>query len=220
MDSGTWWPDGDNSVGRLPLSALEHADYCLRQAALIHIDGVFTDDARTVSGTLAHQIVHELKNPLPRSEAAARTVTGVPVWSDRLGLYGVCDAVDVSPSTVTPVEHKVGRYVPGGPGDVQAAAQAICLEEMLGTEVRTAWIFSYTDRRRHRIDVSMALRSRVESLAETLRAVLAASRLPEAVNDRRCVRCSLRHDCLPNLGPAVLAAPDLFTLPSAHNIDD
>ena len=35
MDSGSWWPDGDASAGRIPLSALEHADYCLRQAALI-----------------------------------------------------------------------------------------------------------------------------------------------------------------------------------------
>ena len=44
MDSGSWWPDDDTSAGRIPLSALEHADYCLRQAALIHVDGVFADD--------------------------------------------------------------------------------------------------------------------------------------------------------------------------------
>jgi CRISPR-associated exonuclease Cas4 len=37
MDSGSWWPDGDTSAGRIPLSALEHADYFLRQAALIHV---------------------------------------------------------------------------------------------------------------------------------------------------------------------------------------
>jgi len=86
MDSGPWWPDGDTSAGRIPLSALEHADYCLRQAALIHVDGVYADDARTVSGTLAHQNVHEMKNPAARSEAATRILTGVPVWSHRLGL--------------------------------------------------------------------------------------------------------------------------------------
>jgi hypothetical protein len=46
---------------------------------MIHIDGIFLDDARTVSGTLAHKNVHELKIPLPRSDASTRTVTGVPV---------------------------------------------------------------------------------------------------------------------------------------------
>lgn len=183
MDPGPWWPDGDAGPGRIPLSALEHADYCLRQAALIHVDGTSTDDARTVSGTLAHQTVHELKNPLPRSESSTRIVTGVPVWSDRLGLYGICDAVEVSPSGATPVEHKIGRYVPGGPADVQAAAQAMCLEEMLGAVVTTGWIFSHADRRRHRVDVSAALRSRVEELTATVSIVLGASRLPEPVNE-------------------------------------
>ena len=79
MDPGSWWPDGDATAGRIPLSALEHAGYCLRQAALIHADGVFADDARTVSGTLAHQNVHEMKNPAARSETATRIFTGVPV---------------------------------------------------------------------------------------------------------------------------------------------
>ena len=79
MDCGSWWPDGDASAGRISLSALEHADYCLRQAALIHVDGVFANDARTVSGTLAHHNVHEMKNPVARSEAATRILTGVPV---------------------------------------------------------------------------------------------------------------------------------------------
>ena len=92
MDPGSWWPDGDATAGRIPLSALEHAGYCLRQAALIHADGVFADDARTVSGTLAHQNVHEMKNPAARSETATRILAGVPVWSHRLGLYGICDA--------------------------------------------------------------------------------------------------------------------------------
>ena len=95
---------------------------------------VFADDARTVSGTLAHQNVHEMKNPAARSEAATRILTGVPVWSDRLGLDGICDAIEISPGTALPVEHKIFPYVPGGPADVQAAAQALCLAEMLGID--------------------------------------------------------------------------------------
>src|SRR5262245_54487719 len=44
----TWWPDGDINAGRIPVSALEHYAYCPRQAALIHIDGAWTDDEDTV----------------------------------------------------------------------------------------------------------------------------------------------------------------------------
>jgi CRISPR-associated exonuclease Cas4 len=220
MDSRSWWPDGDAGAGRIPLSALEHADYCLRQAALIHVDGVFLDDARTVSGTLAHRKVHELTNPSPNSEAGTRTVTGVPVWSERLGLYGICDAVEVSASSVLPVEHKIGPYHPGGPADVQAAAQAVCLAEMLGVAVPVACVFSHADRRRHRVEVTSALTVRIDELAAAIRQILGASHLPEAVHRQWCRRCSLRHDCLPNLASAVAAAPDPFTVPLAESLDD
>ncbi len=220
MKAGSWWPDGDTGAGRIPLAALEHADYCLRQAALIHVDGIFADDARTVSGTLAHQTVHELRNPLPRSPAGTRTYTGVPVWSDRLGLYGICDAVEMSEGPVLPVEHKIGPYVPGGPADVQATAQALCLAEMLGAEVPAACVFSYADRRRHRVEVTATLKSRVEEVAAAIRTVFDSSHLPEAVSDRRCRRCSLRHDCLPDLVSAVAAAADPFAVPPAGDLDD
>jgi CRISPR-associated exonuclease Cas4 len=220
MEAGLWWPDGDTDAGRIPLAALEHADYCLRQAALIHIDGVFLDDARTVSGTLAHQNVHELKNPAPRSQASLRVVTGVPVWSDRLGLYGICDAVEMSATSVLPIEHKIGPYHPGGPADVQAAAQALCLAEMLSIDVPAACVFSHADRRRHRVQISATLSSRVEELTTAVRVVLGMPQLPGAVHGPRCRRCSLRHDCLPKLVSAAAAAPDPFAVPSAESLDD
>jgi CRISPR-associated protein Cas1 len=117
-----------------------------------------------VSGTLAHQNVHKLKNPLPKSETGSRMITGVPVWSERLALYGICDAVEITGAAVLPVEHKIGPYVPGGPADLQAAAQAAGLAEMLGTSVPAACVFSYADRRRHRVEVTPALISRIEEL--------------------------------------------------------
>jgi len=52
-----------------------------------------------------------------------------------LGLYGICDAIEISSDTALAVEHKIGPYVPGGPADVQAAAQALCLTEMLALPV-------------------------------------------------------------------------------------
>jgi CRISPR-associated exonuclease Cas4 len=142
------------------------------------------------------------------------------VWSARLGLYGICDAVEVTATTAVPVEHKVGRYVPGGPADVQAAAQAICLSEMQDDlAVPHAAVFSYADRRRHTVPLTDDLLARVEHTTEAIRAVLRADRLPAAVEDRRCRACSLRDDCLPGLDPAVVADTDLFAVRPLGNWD-
>lgn len=210
MPAATWWPGGDDCAGRIPLSALEHYAYCPRQAALIHVDGVYDDNSDTVRGTLAHETVHT-PSPPPRSRAdGPRLVTGMPVWSERLNLYGICDGVEITGRRVVPVEHKIGPYVAGGPADVQAAGQALCLREMLDADVPHAEVFSHTDRRRHRVQLTDALVARVERIAAELLDILADTALPPAVNDKRCRRCSLRHDCLPTL----VADPpggDLFT---------
>ncbi|MBL7499884.1 CRISPR-associated protein Cas4 [Frankia sp. CNm7] len=214
MTTPPWWPGGDTHASRIALSALEHHRYCARQAALIHLDGIFTDNVDTVRGTAAHSHVHQAparhRTPVP---AGGRLLTGVPVWSDRLGLYGICDAVEVTTNAVVPVEYKIGRYVPGGPADIQAAAQAICLTEMQPLPVPHAAVFSYADRRRHTITLTEDLLALVEQTADEVRAILAADRLPTAVADSRCRRCSLRTDCLPELARSVTAstATDLYT---------
>jgi len=191
------WPGADDHAGRIALSALEHYDYCPRQAALIHLDGVYTDNLDTTRGTLAHERVHTPTPPPYRPPAGTRILTGVPVWSDRLGLYGICDAVELTGTTIVPVEHKIGRYKPAGPADVQAAAQALCLRETQPLQVPHAAVFSYTDRRRHHIELTDSLLQRVEDIAALAHAMLREARLPDAVNDSRCTRCSLKHDCLP-----------------------
>ncbi|MEV0569285.1 CRISPR-associated protein Cas4 [Dactylosporangium sp. NPDC050588] len=203
----TWWPDGDDNAGRIPLSALEHYAYCPRQAALIHVEGVFTDDVNTVRGNLAHERVDR---PGVRATAAPgyRQHYAVPVWSAALGVYGRCDVVEIGHGRAVPVEHKIGRYQPGGPADVQVAAQAHCLREMLDLDVPHGEVFTHADRRRHRVDLTRELLAAVTDTVTALRAVLTAPNLPRPVADRRCRRCSLLDDCLPH----ALAGPvDLYT---------
>ncbi|OAA19955.1 CRISPR-associated exonuclease, Cas4 family [Frankia sp. EI5c] len=211
MTEGPRWPGGDVHAGRIALSALEHHAYCARQAALIHLDGVFTDNVDTARGNVAHANVHtdpaRHRGALP---AGGRLLTGVHVWSNRLGLYGVCDAVQITRTSVIPVEHKVGRYVPGGPADIQAAAQALCLAEMQPLPVPHAVIYSYAERRRHTVDLTDEMVRRVEETTRQVRAMLATARLPPAVADRRCRGCSLNADCLPELDPPTAALADLF----------
>ena len=192
----SWWPDGDDNASRIPISALEHYAYCPRQAALIHIEGVFTDDVNTVRGHLAHERV-DRPGIRATSTPGTRQHYAVPVYSQVLGLYGRCDVVEIGHGTAVPVEHKIGTYRPGGPADLQAAAQALCLRETLDLQVPYAQVFTHADRRRHRVDLTTDVIDTITRIVTELRTILTAPQLPAPVADRRCRRCSLLDDCLP-----------------------
>jgi CRISPR-associated exonuclease Cas4 len=177
---------------------------------------LFCRDAAAVRGTLLHQRVD---TPGNRGRGAVRTLHALPVWHDGHGLTGICDTVELhDDGTVLPVEHKSGRYHPGGPADVQAAAQAICLEAMFSRPVPEAAVYSAADRRRHLVPVDDALRARVLDTARAVRAMLTTSALPPPVADGRCRRCSMATDCMPK----VLAGADRYrqALADLYRLDD
>jgi CRISPR-associated exonuclease Cas4 len=202
--------------GQVPLSALEHFDYCPRQAGLILLEDGFADDAATIRGTLLHQRVHE---PGDEARPGIRTLRALPVWHEALGLTGVCDVVEIHDNgKIIPVEHKSGDYQPDGPADVQVASQAMCLEEMFKVNIAEAAIFSGADRRRHRVAVDTALRERVTARAEQVRAIMTHEQLPPPISGSRCRRCSMNHICLPKVMAGqkayAKAATGLFSIAS------
>ncbi|MGC0419589.1 CRISPR-associated protein Cas4 [Embleya sp. AB8] len=181
---------------QVPISALEHYTYCGRQAGLILLEDAFADDAATVRGTILHERVH---TPGHETRPGTKTLRALPVWHDDLGLTGVCDVVEIRRKAVTPVEHKSGRYQPGGPADVQVAAQAMCLEAMFGVDIDKAVIWSAADRRRHEVAVDATLRTTVETTTAAVRTMLAEASLPAAPADKRCRRCSMAESCMPKV---------------------
>ena len=188
----------------IPLSALNHYAYCPRRCGLIHVEGEFTDNIHTARGNAEHERVdrgaHETKH------LGARVEYALPVWSDRVGLIGKCDVVEFWPDgTVYPVEYKHGARKQWPNDDLQLAAQALCLEEMLGRPVTQGAIYHAGSRRRREIAVTAELRERVLATADAIRALLADGRLPPPVNDARCRQCSLNETC----EPAALAATSL-----------
>ena len=191
----------------VPLSALEHVDYCHRQAALIHVEATWTESLDTVRGDLAH---HAVDLPAVRRRRHTIVVRALPVHSRAHGLHGICDLVEINDRTATPVEYKLGPYQPGGPADVQLAGQAACLAEA-GFAVPVGYVYSATDHRRHQVVISAALLERMRQAAEAMRALLARHTLPAARNDRRCRRCSLRDDCLPELTHRAATTIELFS---------
>lgn len=186
-------PQGGNVS--VPLSALEHVEYCPRQAALIHVEVVWAETVETIRGELSHQAVDL---PGVRRAPGVTVVRALPVSSERYGLHGVCDLVEFADGHAVPVEYKVGRYVAGGPAEVQLGGQALCLREA-GFAVPVGCIYSAAERRRHAVAIDEALIARTLGAAQIVRELLATQSLPTARNDSRCRRCSLRDDCLPEV---------------------
>ena len=208
------WGGTGTEPPQVTLSALEHYAYCARQAGLILLEDAFQDDAATVRGSLMHQRVDE---PGCENRPGLRTLYALPVWNDALGLTGICDVVEIEAAgRITPVEHKSGRYQPGGPADVQLAGQALCLEEMFGVTIRRGFIWSGADRKRHPVPVDQTVRDTVARIAAEVRGLIASGRLPGPAPASRCRRCSMSVSCMPRLldKPArfARAAAALYTI--------
>lgn len=188
----------------IPLSALNHYAYCPRRCGLIHMEGEFTDNIHTARGNAEHARVDRIAHQTKQS--GARVEYALPVWSGQLGLIGKCDAVEFPPDGVAyPVEYKHGARKKWLNDDLQLAAQALCLEEMLGRPVTYGAIYHASSRRRREVEITPALRALVIDTANAIRAMLSSGRLPPPVNDSRCRQCSLIEICQ----PAVLAGRDL-----------
>jgi CRISPR-associated exonuclease Cas4 len=197
----------ENSGISIPLSALEHVAYCDRQAALIHVEATWADSIDTVRGDLAH---HAVDLPGTQRRRGLTAIRALPVHSHEHGLHGVCDLVEITGPAAVPVEYKVGSYHPGGPADLQVAGQALCLTEA-GYQVPAGYVYSAADRRRHEIPITAGLLSRTLAAISQMRALITQDRLPAARNDRRCRRCSLHEDCLPEITCTPRHPGDLFT---------
>jgi CRISPR-associated exonuclease Cas4 len=144
-----------------------------------------------------HQRVDD---PGHESRPGLRSLYALPVWNDTLGLTGTCDVVEIQTSgRVIPVEHKSGRYHPGGPADIQLAGQALCLEEMFGVAISHGYIWSGADRKRHRVAVDQTARDTVVRITQAVRALIAGARLPGPAPASRCRRCSMSAGCMPRL---------------------
>ena len=179
----------------IQISAIEHFAYCPRQCALIHCDGVWTDNAHTVRGTRAHRRVDSGQN---RIERGRRVLRSIPLWSESLGLSGRADVVEMDGNDIRPVEYKSGvRH--GVAADLQLCAQALCIEEMLGVTVPRGNVWYGGPRRRVEVEFTEALREEVRVIIRAIRDQLRTGELPRAIDDERCTECQLRHHCLPGL---------------------
>ncbi len=181
----------------IPISALQHWTYCPRQCGLIHLEQAFEDNIHTARGQAVHHLVDE---PGYEMQSGVKVERALPLWSDRLGLIGKADLVEFHPDgSIYPVEFKHGRKRQKIHDDIQLAAQAMCLEGMLGRPVPQGAIYHASSRRRREVAITPELRAHVETTTNAIRAMLASGVLPSPANDGRCRECSLKDICQPEV---------------------
>ncbi|MHC5653268.1 CRISPR-associated protein Cas4 [Stappia sp. ICDLI1TA098] len=183
----------------IPLSALQHAVFCLRQAALIHLERLWAENRFTAEGQVLHGVADR---PGGRRARGVRRVQALPLASQRLGVAGIADLVefhDTGPhETPYPVEIKRGKAKLHRADEVQLCAQGLCLEEMTGREVPAGALFYAEPKRRLEVPFDADLRALTEATIADLRAVFESRRTPAAVyRADRCRACSLQELCRP-----------------------
>jgi CRISPR-associated exonuclease Cas4 len=185
----------------LPLSALNHLLYCERRCALIHIEGVFEENAFTLEGSLRHDAAD---TPGYEIRSGVRAVRALPLYSRCLGLSGKADIVEFSRApggreSPCPIDYKRGARRRWENDDVQLCAQALCLEEMLDVEVPRGAIFHAASKRRREVEFGPQLREATVQAAHRLHELVRQARIPPAVLKPQCEGCSLKGICMPEL---------------------
>ena len=194
----------------LMLSGIQHFAFCRRQWALIHIEGVWEENARTAEGRLLHENAHDAS----RLESRGKTVISraVPVFSRELGLSGECDVVEyhLDPDgvplagrdgrwTVFPVEYKRGSPKEDPCDMLQLTAQAMALEEMLCCTIFEGALYYFEIKHRQSVPITEELRKTVREYAEEMHRYAERFYLPKPKRTKACGMCSLKDECLPSL---------------------
>jgi len=193
--------DGDFVENPIPISALQHAVYCLRQAALIHVERLWEENRFTAEGRVLHAGVDRQGQ---RYSRGVRRVSALPLSCRRLSLAGVADLVEFHKTeegeTPYPVEYKRGKVKLHRADEAQLCAQALCLEEMTGRKVPEGALFYEQTRRRVIVRFDAELRALTEATARALREVIVSGVTPPAhYEKRKCDACSLIDLCRPKM---------------------
>lgn len=195
----------------LPLSALNDFLFCPRRAWLKFVEGLRGTNEHTVLGDLVHEHVDF---PGYEQRAGWTLLRALPLFSDRLGLSGKADLVEVRYDAgdriaeARPVEYKKGPKRRFDNDEVQLCAQALCLEEMLGLAIPAGAIYHAQSQQRHDVSFDAVLRRLTRTALTDLRMLISNPTPPSADLRPQCEGCSLHGVCLPEAGGR--RAPRLF----------
>lgn len=143
----------------LPLAYLNAWEYCPRRFYLEYQLGEMEDNEHIIIGRYLHRHVDQ---PGVFQEGDALLYQQQWVWSDRLKVSGIIDAVEERDGQLIPLEYKKGKMANHLNDHFQLCAAALCLEERTGRSIAHGEIFYHSNRRRQRMAFTQQLRQATE----------------------------------------------------------
>jgi CRISPR-associated exonuclease Cas4 len=178
----------------LPLAYLNAWEYCPRRFYLEYELGEMQDNEHIILGRHIHSNINEEKVVQEGNKTIYQQQW---VWSERLGVSGIIDAVEAENGLLIPVEYKKGKMARHLNDHFQLCAAAICLEERTGYSIAFGEIFYHANRRRQRVEFTPQLREMTESAIHSAK-ITATGKIPRPIdNSKKCQACSLIGICLP-----------------------
>jgi CRISPR-associated exonuclease Cas4 len=178
----------------LPLAYLNAWEYCPRRFYLEYVLGEMEDNEHIILGRHLHRNINE-ELVITEGDTVIRQQQWV--WSDRLKVAGIIDAVEESQGQLIPVEYKKGKMAQHLNDHFQLCGAALCLEERTGRNIAYGEIFYHANRRRQTVAFTPELRQATEN-AISLAQVAANQQMPAPIdNTKKCQSCSLQRICLP-----------------------
>lgn len=194
---------------RLPLSYVGQYYYCPRRAALLMNQQIWEENEYTAEGRLEHERVHTGR---VERRGDFLKLYEFSVWSDTLMLSGKCDCIEAKQNpngaelpaekgryALYPIEYKHGKVRHEKEYELQLCAQAICLEEMYHTVIPEGALFYIDAHQRIPIEFTEELRILTRNTTEFLWDCFHENSLPAAVETAKCLKCSLKENCMPGL---------------------
>ena len=200
----------NQSEDLLMLSGLQHFAFCPRQWALIHLEGQWAENVKTVEGKLLHEKCHSANQSERRGDTLV--LRDLRIFSNALGISGACDVVEFHRDEAGvalhgkeglwrpfPIEYKRGKPKEHRADELQLCAQAMCLEEMLCCTISEGALFYGENRRRQGVRFDPELRDQVTAMTREMHHYAQRGHTPRVRPRKGCSSCSLQELCLPKL---------------------
>lgn len=178
----------------LPLAYLNAWEYCPRRFYLEYELGEMEENEHIVMGQHLHRNINEEGSSQEEGIIVHRQQW---VWSERLKVSGIIDAVEEREGFLVPLEYKKGKMGNYLNDHFQLCAAALCLEERLNQEIKMGEIFYYGNRRRERVNFTPQLRQMTEQAILAAKVTVQGEIPPPIQHAQKCQACSLQGICLP-----------------------
>jgi CRISPR-associated exonuclease Cas4 len=178
----------------LPLAYLNAWEYCPRRFFLEYQLGEMADNEHILLGRHLHRNIDQ-EGTIQDGDTLIHRHQWV--WSDRLQVKGIIDAVEEINNQLVPIEYKKGRMGRHLSDHFQLCAAGLCLEEQTGKPITYGEIFYHANRRRQRVEFTDELKQATEAAIAAAHAALTQP-MPNPIDNRKkCQACSLQAICLP-----------------------